>query len=164
MLGRNAMLFMDQDQFGSSDNPAGDRGNCFQVCLACILGEPLSEVPHFYNTDEPLEQQHANIRNWLRERGWLWFCFEWRWFAEEIKAERPPLPPAGLVVVSGKSPRGDWAHAVVGRVTAVGWELVHDPHPSKAGIDGDPEFIQIVAPVPFLGRRPFDFKTRRGGR
>lgn len=154
MLMRDASTFVDQDRFGASGNPPGERGNCFQVCMAALLGLPLAEVPHFYDTDEPVEIQQAAIQRWLHQRGWFWFCLGWDWVRDQIKAETPPFPRHALLIVSGTSPRGNWAHAVIGRVHATGWELVHDPHPSKAGIVGEPHYVEIIAPLPFIvGRR-----------
>lgn len=146
MLERDPASFPDQDRFGKSDNPAGKRGNCFQACLASILGRPLAEIPHFYDTDEPIEDQRATFQNWMAECKWvaLWIPLDW------TTSEWVVLPPQAIVMVSGKSPRGDWGHLVVGQVTSNGWRLVHDPHYSRAGLDGKPDGFYLVAPLPTL--------------
>lgn len=48
--------------------------------------------------------------------------------------------PLGYCILAGKSPRGDFAHAVVGW----GMQVVHDPHPSRAGIVTCTEVIVLV--------------------
>lgn len=44
----------------------------------------------------------------------------------------PPIAPSGYHVACGKSPRSDQEHAVV----ALDGKIVHDPHPTRAGLDG----------------------------
>lgn len=146
MLGRDHTRFVDQDRFGGSDTAAGERGNCFQTCLAALLNLPVHEVPHFMDTDETPVQQHAATARWLAARGWVivyitpdWLTCEW--FA---------LGSTTLLMASGASPRGPWSHVVLGRVTGDGFQLVHDPHPSKAGIVGEPTGYYLVAATPYL--------------
>ena len=151
MLARDPSTFVDQDRFGGSHAPPGERGNCFQVCVATILGLPLDQVPHFYGTDGSVEEQTAAVQHWLAARGWFRLATTWEWIRDGYFGA-PLLPADSLVIVSGKSPRGDWEHAVVGRVENGAWTLVHDPHPSKAGIVGEPTCIEVIAPLPFLGK------------
>lgn len=144
MLVRDVSKFPHQDRFGKSDNPAGARGNCAQTCLAALLNLPLSELPHFYDTDEDSDTQHANAQKWLAERGWIKLWVPWEWLGSKWLT----LPAKALVMVSGKSPRGEWAHVVIGQLTDDGWKLVHDPHPSQHGLDGQPYGLWVVAPLP----------------
>lgn len=147
MLERDPTTFPTQHRFGKSDNPAGERGNCFQTCLACILALPLEEVPHFYDTDEEHDQQYQNVLVWLAQRGWVCVWTPWEWIGPAWTV----LPSDSLLVVSGKSPRGDWGHVVVGRVvTKDEWQLVHDPHPDRTGLDGRPYGCYLLAPLPTL--------------
>lgn len=144
MLIRDPSIFPLQDRFGKSDNPAGQRGNCVQTCLIAVTGIP--DVPHFYDTDEAAEDQHVKSQQWLAERGWskLWIPWEW------IESGWVHLPPDALVIVSGKSPRGDWHHVVVGTICGTQWTLVHDPHPSQAGLDGTPNGFYLLTALPTL--------------
>ena len=146
MLVRDPSHFPDQDRFGKADNPAGQRGNCKQACLAAILGMPLSEVPHFVDSEEDYEAQNRTMQLWLAERGWVSVWVPWNW----IGTEWLDTPANSLVIISGKSPRGDWGHVVVGRLEGINWHLVHDPHPSKTGLDGAPHGIYLIAPMPHL--------------
>jgi len=138
--------FHTQDRFGKSDNPAGERGNCVQTCLASLLGLPLSEVPHFYDTDEPAEVQHVKTNEWLAARGWLRMWVEWNW----LESGWITVPPEALVIVSGKSPRGYWHHVVIGKIVDKWWKLVHDPHPSQMGLEGTPNGFYVLAPLPTI--------------
>lgn len=96
----------------------GVNGDCMAACVASILEVAIEDVPNFCAgaTDKWFER----LADWLEPNGLYPLCFtldgEWR--------------PQGLHVLAGKSPRGDWLHAVV----AKGREVVHDPHPSRAGI------------------------------
>lgn len=140
-----------QTLFGSSDAPQAERGNCFPACIASLLEIELSDVPHFYalhdkpDPDDP-NRDYVNIAAFLRDRGCCIATFTW------------PLHPVHAValrgthaIFSGKSPRLEGCqHAVVGRIFGnEGWALAHDPHPSGAGIDGEPEFIEVI--TRFLG-------------
>lgn len=107
-------------------------GNCFSACVASLLEVPLDEVPYFMG-DAPIDEPYdwmTPLLEWLRPRGW-WAI---------------PLPvgngwtPEGLCILSGKSPRGNFDHSVVAR----GLELVHDPHPSRAGIETHKEVLVLV--------------------
>lgn len=149
-LQRTPSRFPYQDKFGGSDNPPGHRGNCFQACLAGMLCLPLSMVPHFYDADESNEQTHTKIVRWLAERGWFMWSYSWSnlrlWQSEGLLQ----VPTNTLAIFSGASPRGNWSHAVLGRFTDGWWQLVHDPHPDKTGLIGDPEIVELFAPMPWI--------------
>jgi hypothetical protein len=53
-----------------------------------------------------------------------------------------------LVIAGGKSPRGTWGHCVVGELSRAGYRMIHDPHPSRLGLVGEPEdfgvFMKLV--------------------
>jgi hypothetical protein len=146
MIRCDPATFLTQDRFGKSDNPAGQRGNCLQTCLASLLNLPLAEVPHFYDTDETAEDQYVNSSKWLAERGWIKLWVPWDWLVSNWIA----VPSQGLVIVGGKSPRGDWSHVVIGQIHGTEWSLVHDPHPSQTGLDGTPYGFHLLAPLPTL--------------
>jgi hypothetical protein len=100
---------VDQTIFGAPE------GNCLPACIASLLELSIDDVPHF-GADNWLD----TLTRWLAPRGFYPICAtlptDWR--------------PAGLYILAGKSPRGDFLHAVVAR----GDEIVHDPHPSRAGV------------------------------
>ena len=107
-------------------------GNCFSACVASLLELSIEDVPYFMG-DEPAGEPFdwfGGFLSWLRGYG-LWAI---------------PLPivngwrPEGLYILSGKSPRGDFDHSVVAR----GLEVIHDPHPSRAGILSHADAIVLV--------------------
>jgi hypothetical protein len=85
---------------------------------------PAEEVPHFGAMS--LEEWWPATQDWLNARGL--FLLEWDYDPEGFA-----LP--GYTLLSGKSPRGDYDHTVVGW----GLEPVHDPHPSRSGLVGAPK-------------------------
>lgn len=149
-LFRNPEHFIFQDRFGSANSEAGTRGNCFQVCLSILMGLPLNEVPHFYDTDEDLDTQHRNVALWLHERGWFRMWFEYEVFVKGQFAGVPWIGSDALVLLSGQSPRfPDSSHVVIARFNGPNkWELVHDPNPEGKGFDKDPDYVEIIAPLP----------------
>jgi hypothetical protein len=105
---------VDQTLFAGERDPSDpdSAGNCMQAAFASLLELPLDEVPHFLAP----EDWWGAICEWVLEQG---YCIA-----------VTSIPLAALGIMSGRSPRGPWNHAVVSR----GDELVHDPHPSRAGV------------------------------
>lgn len=118
------MTPVDQTQFYDPANKV--RGNCLQAALAAVLDLPLQAVPNFAEHHQSEWQE-----NMFR---WLW------WLGLDIETCNPEHPPAGYSIAYGQSPRGV-SHAVV----ALDGKVVHDPHPSRAGILGIAGYWQIVA-------------------
>ena len=119
---------VDQTKF--VPDPYDDEcGNCLQAAYASILELPLEDVPHFAAIPGDDGEWWFAICRFVREHG----------YATALCDE----PIEGAVgTASGKSPRGDFNHVVVVR----GDEMIHDPHPSRAGLDGDPiQFSYLVA-------------------
>lgn len=103
------MICVDQTVFGFP------QGNCLAACVASLLHVPLESIPDFSRM-EWLDE----LRRWAEPHGFYPLCFslDTNW--------RPP----GLYILGGQSPRGDFLHAVIAR----GSDIVHDPHPSRAGV------------------------------
>lgn len=117
----------------------GNPGNCFQAAVASLLELDLHEVPHF-------ARHHSwwfTLRRWARERGG-----DFTWYPTNDDAY-PGLPvpeswaPTGYVIAGGPSPRGPFQHVVI---TDLAGNLVHDPHPSSAGLPEVLEVYLYVAP------------------
>lgn len=100
--------------------PPDEIGNCLQAAFASILELPLDRVPHFAAvvTDDDGAWWWAII-HWLEARGF------------GLVTLSPDGGWKGLHLLSGKSPRGDFSHTVVAR----GGDVMHDPHPSRAGVE-----------------------------
>jgi hypothetical protein len=106
-----------------------EHGNCMQACVASILELPLEDVPNFMQ-DGP-DQFNFHLDK---------FCLSLNLTTLDVVLENNNLDLIEncYVIATGKSPRGTEAkhrHAVV-------WfngEIIHDPHPSRSGLVGDPE-------------------------
>jgi hypothetical protein len=107
-------------------------GNCLPACVASLLEVPLEQVPHFGANDWV-----EHLTKWLATRGYYPIVCtlptDWR--------------PAGLYILAGKSPRGDFLHAVIAR----GDEIIHDPHPSRAGVLSRADATILVPLDPMRG-------------
>ncbi len=101
------------------------KGNCFPTCIACLLDcEKDTDVPNFHGAD-----WWGQYQEWLVARGWrlrVWYHNTWG-------------KPKGYSIMSGKSPRGDFLHAVV----AYDGELRWDPHPDRTGIETVEDYIVL---------------------
>jgi len=111
---------VDQTKF-VPDPRSDECGNCMQAAYASILELPLDEVPHFAATPGENGEWFDAVLTWCAARGYA-----------VVQSEEPI--PGVLCLMSGKSPRGDFDHLVVGRDR----DVLHDPHPSRAGLAGDP--------------------------
>lgn len=117
---------IDQTTFGVPE------GNCFAACLASLLEIPLEEVPDL--THETDSSWWGVVEKWLRLRGLYAVNFVCR--GKDLDTFVPP----GLHILNGPSPRGAFDHSVVAR----GREIVHDPHPSRAGLAGYRDRMMLV--------------------
>lgn len=118
------------DQEFISDPSIGQYGDCQRAVIASLLSLPISDVPHFLKDacgDADLFWQ--GMQSFLARRGYtlLEAGRHWNFFGAD-----------GIDVyheISGPSPRGNGLfHAVVG----CNGQVVFDPHPSRAGLAGDP--------------------------
>ena len=111
------------------------KGDCLRACIASILELRPDEVPNFTEIKGP---QARVVTQWLSTRGLallevpvasmdFYFVFEYAkiWH-----------------IISGRGPRG-LRHATVG----LSGKIVHDPHPSRAGLIGEPETYEFFIPA-----------------
>ncbi len=126
IIAQVGLVLVDQTKFGGKD------GNCLAACLATLLRLDIDEVPGFFSDDSGTWREKMGA--WLVERGWGHLC---------IAGPPPEMLGPAMSIVSGKSPRGDWLHATVWR----GRELLHDPHPSRAGLEGEPVDTIVLLPL-----------------
>ena len=96
--------------------PGKQTGNCMVAAIASILEIDISIIPEFENM-EPYRWYLA-LEEWLETIGF--YLLRWDY---EIT-----LP--GYYIANGPSPRGV-EHSVVYR----NGKCVHDPHPSRSGLD-----------------------------
>jgi len=115
--------------------PGDQRGDCLRAAVASLMELPLEAVPHFVSL--PSEQWWDAIEAFFRDRGLL---IVWQPLGGNVGGW---LPLGIDMMVTGKSPRGDWNHVVIMR----DWTLVHDPHPSGDGLAGDPNGAYYLFPL-----------------
>ena len=127
--------------------PGEQRGDCLRAVVASLMELPLEEVPHFVSL--PQDEWWDAVEGFFRDRGLL---IVWNPIAQNVGGW---LPLGIDIMVTGKSPRGDWNHVVIMR----DWELVHDPHPSGDGLDGAPNGAYYLFPL-----HPERVGRRKGGR
>jgi hypothetical protein len=89
---------------------------------------PLSDVPTFCARGEG--QWWDDFLEWLVPRGYTAIAL----------AYRHDYLIDAFHVLSGKSPRGDFLHSVVG------WrdKIVHDPHPARTGLASRDDCIVLI--------------------
>lgn len=117
----------------------GMPGDCFRAALATLLDEPLHDVPHavLYLSWWAVARRHVR-----RTRpGWDLSCHA-PGFPVYLPADDPSVYVPPLVLGSGPSPRGPFAHVVV--LDQATGDLHHDPHPSRAGLLSVDEVICLV--------------------
>lgn len=113
------MIPIRQDKFVAPDGTG--HGNCQSAAMASLLELPLADV---IDTADLLERGvgfWGPIADWLMERGYT-MRFQ--------SAHDEDIDPSGFTIAMGPSPRGDFWHAVV----CEDGVIVHDPHPSDAGL------------------------------
>lgn len=145
------MISTKQDKFGDG------HGNCFSACVASLLELPLESVPNFcvlsnYESLGESEWFYAFLF-WLEDFGMSYV---------ELIADYVKMTDGQLCVLTGKSPRGDFKHCVVGRFEG-GLIYEHfDPHPSDDGLDGEPEQYGVFIPVnPKIGETAWTWSDGR---
>lgn len=120
---------VDQTEFG-------ERGNCVQACVASLLELPLEAVPHFLlDENGELDEHRAwkRMDTWLAGRGLERKMFYlWPGWEKCMRAQ-------GFHLIGGDGPRSR-GHLVVG----CSGTMIHDPHPSRAGLVKPEEFWFLV--------------------
>jgi hypothetical protein len=128
------MIPITQDQFG-------EEGNCMAACVASILELSLDQVPNFAAGNNSSGAWFPKMWDFLYPRGFEIVPY---YLSGRVNPDDTPLPdevlnfldlPEHLLKVHpyylqcGPAARG-FSHATVGR----GGLIVHDPHPSRAGL------------------------------
>lgn len=94
-------------------------GDCLTACLATLTGIDKDKFP--VQADNNWDKHYSAIRFFLKQNG-LGIV----WFENDAKVMIADNP----YIASGKSPRGNYDHAVIMQRS----EIVHDPHPDGGGI------------------------------
>lgn len=120
-----------------------ESGNCFAACIATLLELPISSVD-FVPVDG----------TWLEKTQEMLGKFGLMYLGINVSAGHCILAtPETHCIFVGNTGRGTMLHAVVGRLTCnpegtqVKYTTVHDPHPSRAGLEGPPVEIGFIVPI-----------------
>lgn len=147
---------VDQTRLYSPDKQLPP-GNCFIAAMASLLEVPIEEIP-----DE--------IKYWIPGKGHISSWLKWwpdlveylatkqlRYLEVKIEQEHLTFNPLDILelpfIASGISPRDPSVnHAVVGHYVSPSsnsykFELLHDPHPSRDGLAGDPSLAGFLIPM-----------------
>lgn len=89
--------------------------DCLRACLASIFDLTALDVPHFVRDHGAM--WNAEFKDWLAGRGFECVAFDNHY------------PRQGIYLADGWTDR-DTPHMTVWR----GVEMIHDPHPGKAGL------------------------------
>lgn len=115
------------DQQFVHDPANGQHGDCMRACIASLLELPIADVPHFAQLDAD-------------GKGDFWFavtafCRSHGFAFVTVRGQFVWAEDAIYHIIAGPSPRGNGTHhAVVG----LNGRIHFDPHPSRAGLAGDP--------------------------
>ena len=130
------MTPVDQTKF--METSADGRGDCLRACIASVLDLPSEAIPDFSADGTYI---HGAMR-WLKARGYTSLRIDWTGDGYE---QHQYFSCDHYVILSGKSPRSTTEnrsnHAVVAHAMGWGFKIDHDPHPSHAGLAGNPDFM-----------------------
>lgn len=118
------------DQSILHDPENGQYGDCMRACVASLLDLPIERVPHFFDGGVNSVVFDKRVSDFLAERGLVELSMP------AAAASRSHYIREFHHLMYGYTERGTY-HAVVARCGLV----VHDPHPSKAGIIEDERVV-----------------------
>lgn len=121
----------------------GTPGDCYRTCVAILVDQDRDAVPHavlFGDSCDDVIRRHVRATRPGWDLGW-YLPTPWPLYADPDQA----APCQQLAIATGPSPRGPFLHCVV--VDAFTGDLVHDPHPSGAGLAGDITTIDVLVPA-----------------
>lgn len=117
-----------QTTFGDGSD-GSEPGNCQAACIATLLDLPITEVPNFAKVRSKFQEEQDTF---LAKHG-LWLMYT---------EEEPCTVNTVHYIGSGMSSRG-LRHAVV----MLDGEIIHDPHPSQAGLVGKPDRFGVLCKI-----------------
>lgn len=114
------------------DLEAGQVGDCWRTCVACLLDRQPDHVPHFLVdcwNDGVLGDKR--LRAWLSTQGFGLATVAFAGELEDVLLSMKNLNPGIFYMLGGKSRLG-CGHSVIGFEDSIAW----DPSPTENGIVG----------------------------
>lgn len=106
-------------------------GDCFRTCIACLLDLHPLQVPHFCDQWVKDKDIMPEVNKWLALRNLIMFSAAYESDVDTVLNYLKNVNKGVYFMVSGMSERGA-NHVVI----AYEGKIVHDPHPSNAGLLG----------------------------
>ena len=119
-------------------------GDCVRACVASIFEFPIEEMPNFW------EQTQDGATFWRLQNEWLSRERGFRLVPLALNPGYEYLLDGMLCIAVGNTVRSSEVHAVV-------WKdgLVHDPHPARTGLSGEPEiYVFLIATQDPMAAQP----------
>lgn len=119
--------------------------SCFAACIASVIECEFEDVPNYFHAPT---WDHWKQRHWLEKRGYG--------MAEHKMLPDSMWPPTkGMIcILAGKSPRGEYDHAVVAETdydTAEPFRIIHDPWMADSNlpyaIEGNVKIVTWIIPL-----------------
>ncbi len=107
------------------DPDNGYYGDCQRACIASLLEIDINEIPHFYETGNDSEF-FKSLNRYLATQGLVHV----ETMPIDFKLSQYRNKGNLYHMIYGETVRGS-QHAIV----ALNGEIIHDPHPDKAGLD-----------------------------
>lgn len=123
------MIYLTQTVMHDPEN--GIHGDCMRTALACLLELPVDTVPHFLHDGCDGEVFSRRIDEFLETLDLALLAIPFEDTPVNVMMSMESTNPDTRFLLSGLSPRGI-NHVVV----AMNSEIIHDPHPSRAGLVG----------------------------
>lgn len=120
-----------QTEFGEGN------GNCWSACIASMLKMKLEDVPNFCLN---VNTWWKDTQEWMMNRGM--FLIEMEINNDSLYVS--DVPDGIHCIMSGKSPRGDFHHSVIGRHNKGTFYYKFDPHPDGTFLDGEVKYITFI--------------------
>jgi len=119
-------------------------GDCFRACVASIFEFSIEEMPNFWEQTQDLNEFWQLNDEWLmKNRGFKCFHFQ-------LPSKHKYLIKDLLCIACAKSLKRNEDEELSELVDhAVVWKngLLHDPHPSEAGLAEDPDTFTVFVPI-----------------
>lgn len=115
------------------DNFTPSKGNALQACVASLFDQPLNRVPNFIILECGFLK---GIQNFVGDSYVV--------LKKDLNSNNTQVDDGKLCILRGKSPRGDFAHVVIGRIVegeVKKYKFIHDPHPDETFLDTSKEDI-----------------------